>query len=487
MNLQSEHSKTQELESYIEELSKTDASSLQLENSLLQSRIHGLEKDYEEIKSKLFTDFSGKESHIVSLAESKQLLEEELKTYQEISLTKNKQSAQKFNELEARVTELVKINQELEEKLQTHLEKNDDEIENLRESLNYTQELLATKKKENIRLMEKLETEKEDNERLREHIYVIEEKVKIVETENDELMEDISNRERKIKSLTSDIDVINEDLIDKQSESFDNLAKEMKSLNSQLKNSKDQYSALLKIKEDIEDQCDKIRLDSARKVEILEKERKTLGEQVALHKSKYEALDKSRIDKEESIRASKDEVIQELQQRILILKQEKNELDSTLQELQDQIQVNRISAGIEIPLSDELSMLRESYNSRCSTPRQLTHELKKFDKSPIDYSEKELQIQVLKTENLNLKHQIENIVPSLLMKLPEYQTLAAEKKRLETELVLAKECWGNENNSLRVLLEETEAIAINANLRYAEAATDRDLYQKITDGILLIP
>ena len=122
-------------------------------------------------------------------------------------------------------------------------------------------------------------------------------------------------------------------------------------------------------------------------------------------------------------------------------------------------------------------MLRESYNSRCSTPRNTFD--KKHDKSPNELSEKDLQIQVLRSENLSMKNQLENLVPNLLTKLPEYQSLVAEKKRLETEHLLAKECWGNENNALRVILEETEAVAINANLRYAEAATDRDLYQKM--------
>lgn len=479
LKFQSEQEKSTQLENYIQELTKSDSSALFLENSLLKSRIQSIESDYESIKSKLFSDFSGKETHIFNLSESNQLLEEELKSYQELSLSKTKQSLQKFSEMEAKIADLMEKNHLLEKKLLKQSEKNEEEIESLRQSLDYAQEQFANKKKENIRMIEKIEAEDEANEKLRDHIYVLEEKIRIMETENDELILDISNRERKLKSLTSDMDCVGEDLIDQKNENFDNLVREIKSLNLLLKNAREENAMVMKNKEESEELYEKVRQETLKKLEVSDRERKSMGEQLAVMKEKYEELQKARNLKEEQIRAAKDEIIKDLQSRILILKSQNNELESTLQELQDQIQVTRVSAGIEISLSDELNQMRESYSSRCSTPRKNFIEANKFDKSPLDGSEKDLQLQVLKAENLSLKHQIENIVPSLLVKLPEYQAIAAEKKRLENELVLSKEMWANENNILRTLLEETEAITINANLRYAEAATDRDLYQKM--------
>ena len=451
---------------------------LVLENSILSSKVKTLEHDYENLKAKLISDFSNKELHIVNLSESNQLLEEEIKSFQEVSLSKNKQSAIKIEEMNEKITQLTEKNRILEEKVLTLSESFEEDIENLKQSLNYTQDQLSMKKKENLRLMEKVESESESNEKLTNHINLLEERLKSMESENDELMNHISKREKKIKSLSTEINNVNEDLIDEKDHQFENLNKEIKNLSSLLKNSKDQYSALLKSKDELEDTCEGLKTEIHRKNEASEKDKRNFSEQINVLKAKYENLQKTSNDKEEQLKNAKDEIISELQNRILVLKQEKNELESTLQELQDQIQVGRASAGIEISLSDELNLLRESYNSRCSTPRKNAFEFNKLEKTA-ENSEKDLQIQILKTENLSLKNQLDGLVPSLLTKFPEYQSLAADKKRLETEITLGKECWENEIQKLKILLEETEVIAINANLKYAEAATDRDLFQKM--------
>jgi len=56
----------------------------------------------------------------------------------------------------------------------------------------------------------------------------------------------------------------------------------------------------------------------------------------------------------------------------------------------------------------------------------------------------------------------------------QVDTLQAELRRLQTELLLSKEMWAEENNTLRTALMDAEKTAVEATTRYAEAATDRD-------------
>jgi chromosome segregation ATPase len=300
-----------------------------------------------------------------------------------------------------------------------------------------------------------------------------------MENENDQLLKDISTREKKIKSLSQDLNTMNEDIQDTKDHEIEKLSREVLILTKSLKSSKENILTLTSSKDELQDKISELRAEMQKKGDQAEKDKKSLNDSNFLLKQKIEQLEKSFETKEENLRKAKDEIIQDLQDRLLALKQEKVDLENTLQELQDQIQVSRVSFGNEVSLNDELAQLRESYNSRCSTPRNMTLEMKKSEKLHGEMSEKELQIQILKAENNSLKNQMENLVPTLLSKHPEHQTLLAEKKRLESEFALAKECWANENSNLRNLIEETEAIAINANLRYAQAATDRDLYYKM--------
>ena len=60
----------------------------------------------------------------------------------------------------------------------------------------------------------------------------------------------------------------------------------------------------------------------------------------------------------------------------------------------------------------------------------------------------------------------------------QIESLQAELKRLQTELLLSKEMWAEENNVLRTALMDAEKTAVDATTRYAEAAADRDSYIK---------
>jgi chromosome segregation ATPase len=479
LKLQVEQEKNLELEKLLNSLSDADSTLLQIQNSVLTSKLNGLEKDYEELKGKLFEDFSNKASHINSLAETNQVLEEELKSFQELSLSKNKAQSQKVFDLEEMVRQVAKRNEELLDQIARQAESFEEEIDHLRHDLETSQSSLEIKKKDLIRTSEKLSEERSLNEKLRIDLSDLEEKLRTMENENDQLLKDISTREKKIKSLSQDLNTMNEDIQDTKDHEIEKLSREVLILTKSLKSSKENILTLTSSKDELQDKISELRAEMQKKGDQAEKDKKSLNDSNFLLKQKIEQLEKSFETKEENLRKAKDEIIQDLQDRLLALKQEKVDLENTLQELQDQIQVSRVSFGNEVSLNDELAQLRESYNSRCSTPRNMTLEMKKSEKLHGEMSEKELQIQILKAENNSLKNQMENLVPTLLSKHPEHQTLLAEKKRLESEFALAKECWANENSNLRNLIEETEAIAINANLRYAQAATDRDLYYKM--------
>lgn len=479
LKIQAEQEKTLQLETFINSLSESDANLLQVENSILKSKLEGLEKDYSQLKSKLLQDFSSKDLHIENLSETNQLLEEELKSYQELSLSKTKVNSQKLAGLEELAKELTRKNQEMTEQMIKQAEGFEEEIDRLRHDLEDARSALDQKKKEYFRALELLDEERSSSDQLRRDISEFEEKLRQLEHENEQLQKGINNREKKIKSLSNDLNSISEDIQDTKDIEIEKLQREISNLSKSLKSTKDQLSSSIQSKDDLSQKLDFLKQELQRKQDSFEKEKKSALEAKNEYIKHLESLQKEAENKESLLRKSKDDIIEELKNSLLLLKQEKIDLENTLQELQDQIQISRVSFGNEVSLNDELMQLRESYNSRCSTPRNYALESKKQDKLHNDVSEKELQIQILKSENASLKGQIENLVPSLLSKHPEHQSVLAEKKRIETEFALAKECWVNENSNLRSLLEETEAMVINSNLRYAEAATDRDLFYKM--------
>lgn len=479
LKIQAEQEKTLQLETFINSLSESDANLLQIENSILKTKLESLEKDYSQLKSRLLQDFSSKDLHIENLSETNQLLEEELKSYQEISLSKTKVNSQKMASLEELAKELTRKNQDMAEQMIKQAESFEEEIDHLRHDLEDSRSALEQKKKEYFRALELLEEERSSSEKLRRDINDIEEKLRQVENENEQLQKGINNREKKIKSLSKDLNSISEDIQDTKDIEIEKLQKEISNISKNLKSTKDQLSSANQAKDDLNTKIDSLKQDFQRKQESFEKEKKSAIESKNEYIKKLESIQKEAENKESLLRKAKDDIIEELKNSLLLLKQEKIDLENTLQELQDQIQISRVSFGNEVSLNDELMQLRESYNSRCSTPRNYALESKNKDKLHNDVSEKELQIQILKSENASLKSQFENLVPSLLSKHPEHQSVLAEKKRIETEFVLAKECWISENSNLRNLLEETEAMVINSNLRYAEAATDRDLFYKM--------
>ena len=89
------------------------------------------------------------------------------------------------------------------------------------------------------------------------------------------------------------------------------------------------------------------------------------------------------------------------------------------------------------------------------------------------------QLDSLTTQVYSLKKEIETPNSSSDYHInAELEIAKGEIIRLETQILKSRESWAEEINILRNLLSDTEQIAIQAKLKYAEAATDRDIYFK---------
>lgn len=89
------------------------------------------------------------------------------------------------------------------------------------------------------------------------------------------------------------------------------------------------------------------------------------------------------------------------------------------------------------------------------------------------------QLDSLTTQVYSLKKEIETQKSSSDYHInAELEIAKGEIIRLETQILKSRESWAEEINILRNLLSDTEQIAIQAKLKYAEAATDRDIYFK---------
>lgn len=85
----------------------------------------------------------------------------------------------------------------------------------------------------------------------------------------------------------------------------------------------------------------------------------------------------------------------------------------------------------------------------------------------------------LTSQVYSLKKEIENLNGANDNHInPELEIAKSDIIRLETQIIKSKETWAEEINTLRNSLTEIEQIALEAKLKYAEAATDRDIYFK---------
>lgn len=89
------------------------------------------------------------------------------------------------------------------------------------------------------------------------------------------------------------------------------------------------------------------------------------------------------------------------------------------------------------------------------------------------------QVDNLTTQVYSLKKEIETLKSSSDNSInPDLEIVKAENVRLETQIMKSKESWAEEIKVMRNLLFDTEQITIQAKLKYAEAATDLDIYYK---------
>jgi nucleoprotein TPR len=230
---------------------------------------------------------------------------------------------------------------------------------------------------------------------------------------------------------------------------------------------------------------------------------------------------------DDKLKQVRDDTIEEMMSRIISLKQDKVELESRLEELQDTIDIQKRSFFEAPSLQDELRQLEDSggYKPSRMSVMPVNNALEKqVEQLKVEMSEKDFLVQTAQGEIETLKletaaltkklsemgdvcvplyEQITKLEEELAVSIAEtsrlqermiateaarltqgrgsnpalqsqVDTLQAELRRLQTELLLSKEMWADENNTLRTALMDAEKTAVEATTRYAEAAADRD-------------
>ena len=207
----------------------------------------------------------------------------------------------------------------------------------------------------------------------------------------------------------------------------------------------------------------------------------------------------------------KEDTKHEMMSRIVALKQEKLAVETRLRELQDFIDVQKRSILDAPSLMEELAQLED-----VSSPKIQRNNEKQVESLTREIEEKDLFASFMQSENEKLKGEIgvwkekwehlsgkskemeaemdalrketarlqERVLATEAKRLQhsrnpsEVDLLQGEIKRLQAELLLSKEIWGEENNNLRSSLQDAEKIAVEATAKYAEAAADRDTFMK---------
>ncbi|CAG9326915.1 unnamed protein product [Blepharisma stoltei] len=320
----------------------------------------------------------------------------------------------------------------------------ENEIETLKSSISMMEEKLSLKKKEYSKSTTKLD---EENEELENRVASLVEKIKSLEKENAQLNKEISAYQKTIQNLEAEMTNVCEDSYSSANEKIQDLERQCNSLQNQLKMSKQALSEKSEEKEKINEKLMQAKEELSKKSEISDKEKRTLTELVLSYKEEIEEM-KHKLEKQESSATkSKEDLQNELQNRVHKLIQEKSELENEIRELRDNIDINRLSTNQDSSLQDELGQLSDR-SSKGNTPRFFHFDYKKD-------LEKDALINALKEENLSMKK--------------EFETLGRKTQKIK----LLEE----ENLKLQNRLKETECVAIQASINYAEAATDRDNYK----------
>ena len=328
------------------------------------------------------------------------------------------------------------------------------ELRTLQEQLRVQDEWKLWVTKEHARDKELLQEATEQLVQLRESQFALEEQCQLLKLENTQLQRNLTNSAACVAALETELATGPE----QANANHENLQQELRTATTHAKQLELRVRSLTDEQEGLREQLTSSTAALTKRLEHSEKERRLLLTKVHDIKNENCQLHDSIARIETAHIKAKEDLHSDFQQRLLALKQEKAELESTVQELSDQIDVNRNSL-LEANLFDELAQLGETQLSRKNTPRK-SEPFRRFDFSETNKAEQD----------------------TLAKELAELRGVAGEAKiaraecsRLETELVLSQK----HAVELLAQLEETEQLLIHSKIEHAEAATDRDVYHKL--------
>lgn len=299
-----------------------------------------------------------------------------------------------------------------------------------------------------------------------------ENKYNLLQQDNIELKRICTEKDKRIEDLEFEVYHVVEEAKQEQIETVNQLEKKNAALNLKLIEYEKRVNLVLKSKEESENYIKNDLRDLQSLVESLEKEKKSALESAMRLKAENNILYDKLSTQEREFNHMKEEMQNELNDRIRKLKNEKLALEVQLEEVLNQLDVDKNSIiKYDDSFQNELSEIDDFRPSRMSTNRSYIHDTKRLESAYREISSLtslkeslESQVQSLSTDNKNLQLELE--------------ISQAEIRRLETDLILSKESWSSENNSLQSLVSELETLATHTKLQYAEIATQRDVLEK---------
>jgi chromosome segregation ATPase len=299
-----------------------------------------------------------------------------------------------------------------------------------------------------------------------------ENKYNLLQQEHIELKRVCEEKDKRIEDLELEMYHVVEEAKQEQIETVNQLEKKNAVLNLKFIEHEKRVSLVLKSKEETENYLKNDLRDLQNLAETCEKDKKSAIESAMRLKAENNRLYEKIAHQEREFDSMKEEMQNELNDRVRKLKNEKLALEVQLEEVLNQLDVDKSSMiKYDDSFQNELSEIDDFRPSRMSTNRSYLLDSKKLESAYREISSlKESlesvtsQISSLSTYNRNLQLELE--------------ISQAEIRRLETDLILSKESWSSENNTLQSLVSELERLASHAKLECAELATQRDVLQK---------
>lgn len=387
------------------------------------------------------------------------------------------------------------------------------ELESLQEQFEMKVEDLKNAEK-------KIEHLKKSRLELADQMTELENKVEILAAQKEEIKKGLENKEETIHLLEEEIYSNAEDFAEKLKMELEDANGKCKRLEKQIREMEQNYEDKIEEKLGIISNGQFQVNDLMRKVLILEKDKEGLVEKIFSLQKIISVLENDLIEfdlkKSNEIEKFKDQ----FKDKLLRLKQEKDELRIKCAELQEQVGFGRPS--IVEPggsLFDEFSQLPEGRFSHLSLRPTLNEDTKRVENLISQLAEKETNLKNLTTEknNLDIRHkenytelkkvkqeltialrnlehkaqelemanwELDNLRTSedskldkgkILVLESEKDLLKAEISRLETELMLSKENWAELNNSLYKDLLESQTSVAKAKSEVIKIREENDL------------